>query len=115
MRYRLFVLFLPAVLATTPVRAGDVLKGKDALGDWTTDAPGVRRKVTVDDLATPYATPSANNFPTTVPRPEGAPWSGEVESPGATNVSQLLSGMASRRSGRPARSPSTALAMSKPR
>ena len=36
-----------------------VLTGKDALGDWTTDAPGVRRKITVDDLATPYDTPSA--------------------------------------------------------
>ena len=44
-----------------------------------------------------------------------APWSEEAESPDATNVSQPLSGMASRRSGRPARRPSTALAMSKPR
>ncbi len=48
------------------------LTGKDALGDWTTDAPGVRRKITVDDLATPYDTPSANNFPRVVRRPEGA-------------------------------------------
>lgn len=46
--------------------------GKDALGDWTTDAPGVRRKITVDDLATPYETPSANNGAKVVKRPEGA-------------------------------------------
>ena len=48
------------------------LTGKDALGDWATDAPGVRRKVTVDDLAKPYDTPSANNHPRIVSRPEGA-------------------------------------------
>ena len=52
--------------------AEKTLTGKDALGDWTTDAPGVRRKVTVGDLDMPYATPSANNHPRIVPRPEGA-------------------------------------------
>jgi glucose/arabinose dehydrogenase len=52
--------------------SGAILKGKDALGDWTTDAPSVRRKITVADLATPYDTPSANNFPRVVKRPEGA-------------------------------------------
>jgi glucose/arabinose dehydrogenase len=64
-----FILF---VLAATVAHAGDVLTGKDALGDWTTDAPGVRRKITVDDLATPYDTPSARNNPRVVRRPEGA-------------------------------------------
>jgi glucose/arabinose dehydrogenase len=49
-----------------------VLTGHAALGDWTTDAPGVRRRITLDDLATPYETPSANNFPMVVRRPEGA-------------------------------------------
>ena len=48
------------------------LTGKDALGDWTTDAPGVRRKITLADLAMPYETPSANNFPRVVRRPQGA-------------------------------------------
>ena len=48
------------------------LTGQDALGDWTTDGPGVRRKVTVDDLARPYDTPSAKNHPKVVSRPEGA-------------------------------------------
>ena len=52
--------------------AGKTLTGKDALGDWTTDAPGVRRKITLADLAKPYETPSANNFPRVVRRPEGA-------------------------------------------
>jgi len=36
---------------------GDLLVGKAAFGDWRTDAPLVRRKIT--DLPPPYATPSA--------------------------------------------------------
>lgn len=51
---------------------GAILTGAAALGDWTTDAPGVRRKLTVADLPKPYDTPSARNFPRPVPRPEGA-------------------------------------------
>ena len=59
-------------LSAMPALADDVRTGKDALGDWTTDAPGVRRKLTISDLATPYETPSANNIPRVVKRPEGA-------------------------------------------
>ncbi len=59
-------------LAVSPAHSADVRTGKEALGDWTTDAPGVRRKITVDDLATPYDTPSAQNHPQMVKRPEGA-------------------------------------------
>ena len=53
-------------------KSGDVLTGHDALGDWTTDAPGVRRRITIDDLAKPFDTPSANNFPRVARRPAGA-------------------------------------------
>jgi glucose/arabinose dehydrogenase len=42
------------------------------MGDWTTDAPGVRRKLVPDDLPAPYATPSADNGANLVPRPSGA-------------------------------------------
>ena len=49
-----------------------VLTGEAALGDWTTDAPGVRRRITIAELAAPYATESARNFPKVAPRPEGA-------------------------------------------
>ena len=52
--------------------SGPVLTGKEALGDWTTDAPGIRRKLTLDDLPPPFDTPSAQNFPRPVARPEGA-------------------------------------------
>jgi glucose/arabinose dehydrogenase len=69
---------LPLFLAASTALGDDLmlgdrtLTGKDALGDWTTDAPGVRRKITVRDLATPYDTPSAMNFPRVTRRPEGA-------------------------------------------
>jgi glucose/arabinose dehydrogenase len=66
------VLAASTALADDPNNAGRTLTGKEALGDWTTDAPGVRRKITVDDLATPYDTPSAENHPRMVDRPEGA-------------------------------------------
>ncbi len=72
MTSRLLLTLLPFALAASPAHAGDVLTGKQALGDWTTDAPGVRRKITLDDLATPFETPSAQNFPRVVKRPEGA-------------------------------------------
>jgi glucose/arabinose dehydrogenase len=54
------------------VPSGAILTGTAALGDWTTDAPGVRRKITVADLVKPYDTPSANNRSRPIPRPEGA-------------------------------------------
>jgi glucose/arabinose dehydrogenase len=71
---------IPAGAADDPARAAGaappaqrVLTGQDALGDWTTDAPGVRRKITPDDLPPPYETPSVDNGPRRiVPRPEGA-------------------------------------------
>jgi glucose/arabinose dehydrogenase len=53
-------------------KAGTLLTGKDALGDWTTDAPGVRRRITTADLPKPYATESATNMPRPVKRPADA-------------------------------------------
>jgi glucose/arabinose dehydrogenase len=49
--------------SAAPPVPGELLTGKEALGDWTTDAPGVRRKLTVNDLPPPFDTPSANNGP----------------------------------------------------
>jgi glucose/arabinose dehydrogenase len=66
-----------------------VLTGQDALGDWTTDAPGVRRRITLDDLARPYATRSANNFPSVVRRPEGA-W---PQAPEGFHVGEFAGGL----------------------
>ena len=58
--------------ADEPSPRREVLTGKAALGDWTTDAPGVRRRITIDDLPPPFDTPSANKGPRIVARPEGA-------------------------------------------
>jgi glucose/arabinose dehydrogenase len=55
-----------------PATPGTLLTGQAALGDWHSDAPGVRRRITVADLPAPNATPSSRNGPKIVPRPEGA-------------------------------------------
>lgn len=64
----------PAVPAAgkAAARGDKVLRGMDALGDWTTDAPGVRRRLTVKDLPPPYQTRSVDNGPRMIPRPDGA-------------------------------------------
>ena len=49
-----------------------VLTGQGAAGDWTTDAPGVRRRITVQDLPKPFESESVRNGPKLVPRPAGA-------------------------------------------
>ncbi len=58
-------------LGGDPNSGGRTLTRKDALGDWTTDAPGVRRKVTLDDPARPYDTPSAENHQRSSVVPKG--------------------------------------------
>lgn len=49
-----------------------LLTGEKAQGDWRTDAPGVRRKISLDDMPEPYATKSVDNGPKMVKRSEGA-------------------------------------------
>ncbi|MFL6541901.1 MAG: sorbosone dehydrogenase family protein, partial [Chthoniobacterales bacterium] len=41
-------------------------------GDWTQDAPGVSRQITVDDLPPPFATDSVDNGPSEIRPPAGA-------------------------------------------
>lgn len=77
------------VRAQATERVAETLTGEDALGDWTTDAPGVRRKITLADLATPYETPSANNFPRVVRRPQGA-W---PKAPAGFEVTEFARGL----------------------
>ncbi|CAN5580367.1 sorbosone dehydrogenase family protein [soil metagenome] len=66
--------FLPGLTRAAPPQdsAGKLLTGQAALGDWTSDAPGVRRKITVGDLPPPGETRSASNSPKVVDRPRGA-------------------------------------------
>lgn len=67
---------LPAVcLGTFPgsaVAAGELLQHQAAEGDWTTDAPGVRRLLKVEDLPAPFTTPSVDRGAHMVPRPADA-------------------------------------------
>jgi glucose/arabinose dehydrogenase len=70
-------------------KPGEVLTGRDALGDWTTDAPGVRRRITVADLPKPYATESVDNGPRLVSRPEGA-W---PKAPAGFKVEEFAGGL----------------------
>jgi glucose/arabinose dehydrogenase len=68
---------------------GKVLTGQGAFGDWTTDAPGVRRHITVADLPRPYATRSVDAGSRVVPRPEGA-W---PKAPAGFKVEEFASGL----------------------
>jgi glucose/arabinose dehydrogenase len=77
MTMRRFPLLLAALvhvlsLSLAPAASSEVLVGRAAMGDWTTDAPGVRRRLTVSDLPPPDTASSARNSPRLVPRPEGA-------------------------------------------
>jgi len=53
--------------------SGMLLTGKAALGDWKSDAPGVRRKITIADLPPPSSNILAINRARVVSRPAGVP------------------------------------------
>jgi hypothetical protein len=59
------------------------------MGDWTGDAPGVRRKITVADLPPPDGSHSASNFPTVVSRPPGA----QLHVPDGFKIEQFAAGL----------------------
>src|SRR4029077_5697550 len=77
---RLFfsAIFIAAIFrGPSPIRAtaesGTLLTGKAAMGDWKSDAPGVRRKITVQDLPPPSSNILAINRARVVDRPAGVP------------------------------------------
>ncbi len=62
-----------ATKAASDATNSPTLTGQDALsGDWTTAAPGVKRRIKVQDLPPPHDTPSVDNGPNMTPRPDGA-------------------------------------------
>ncbi|WP_243838842.1 PQQ-dependent sugar dehydrogenase [Prosthecobacter fusiformis] len=67
----------------------EVLTGKEAMGDWTTDAPGVRRHLRVEDLPPPNEKESAKNRPKEVKQPEGA-W---PKAPAGFKVTHFATGL----------------------
>jgi len=71
------IVFFAAVFVILDIIAqtaekGAVLTGKAAMGDWTSDAPGVMRKITVQDLPPPSSNALAINRARVVDRPPDA-------------------------------------------
>ncbi len=70
--------------------SNSILTGKAALsGDWTTDAPGVRRHITTADLPQPFETRSVDNGPQLIARPAGA-W---PKAPAGFKVEEFATGL----------------------
>src|SRR5215475_11345388 len=67
----------------------DVRAGKAAYGDWQTDAPGVMRKITANDLSPPHETPSNANRSKVVSKPAGA----ELKTMPGFSVAPFVTGM----------------------
>ena len=65
-------LFVIAVMTGASAEKSAVLTGKAAMGDWTSDAPGVTRKITVQDLPPPGSNALAINRARVVDRPANA-------------------------------------------
>src|SRR5437867_9056140 len=64
--------FSLVVPISAAAESGGLLIGKAAMGDWKSDAPGVRRKITVADLPPPSSNILAINRAHVVDRPAGA-------------------------------------------
>jgi glucose/arabinose dehydrogenase len=66
----IYVLLFPLIAFAQSDSPGELLVGKAAFGDWRTDAPFVRRKIT--ELPPPFATRSASNPPRVIAKPASA-------------------------------------------
>src|SRR6266513_779015 len=66
------VVLSSAVPLEAAAESGALLTGKAAMSDWKSDAPGVRRKLTVVDLPPPSSNVLAINMPHVVRRPADA-------------------------------------------
>ena len=86
--FALLSFFVTLEAADSNRGGGKLLTGKAAMGDWTSDAPGVRRKITVDDLPPPSSNVLAINPPRVVARPGGA----ELQVPSGFKIDMYASG-----------------------
>jgi glucose/arabinose dehydrogenase len=66
------LIFAVATVSADSPNQSEVRTGPAAFGDWATDAPGVRRKITAADLPPPFATDSAGNPPDVAAPPADA-------------------------------------------
>jgi glucose/arabinose dehydrogenase len=91
MRAHVVLAGLIALVVSAPLAFADeqpTRTGAAAYGDWRTDAPGVRRKITPADLPAPGATRSSANASRIVDRPAGA----SPKAPPGFTVSEFASG-----------------------
>src|SRR3569623_1958874 len=63
--------FLLATALWGPGASAQLRTGAEAYGDFTQDAPGVRRHITPADLPAPFATKGVPNMSSMVPEPAG--------------------------------------------
>ena len=67
-RFNKAIFVLAALAPLTGLYAAEPARtGRDAMGDWRGDAPGVVRLIRPDDLAVPFATRSSGNSPSVAP------------------------------------------------
>src|SRR5215469_7405799 len=64
--------FVIAVIVAAAAEKASILTGKAAMGDWASDAPGIMRKITVQDLPPPSSNALAINRARIVDRPANA-------------------------------------------
>src|SRR5205814_10617882 len=82
------IVVLCGLACSTRAEPQSVRTGKDALGDWMTDAPGVRRKITPNDLPDPNPRESVYNAPRIVARAGDA----QLRVPAGFQIEQIASG-----------------------
>jgi glucose/arabinose dehydrogenase len=89
--FRISAVLAIAACAGLPAAAQDRknLEGAAAFGDWRSDAPGVRRKITAPDLPAPYATRGASSSSRVVARGANA----KPIAPAGFKVELLASGL----------------------
>jgi glucose/arabinose dehydrogenase len=85
----LTIFFAPVALWTVAAGSQDELKqGASAFGDWHEDRPGLRRKISVNDLPAPFASSIASNSPHIVGRPANS----QPKAPAGFSVELLATG-----------------------
>src|SRR5258707_9493092 len=82
---RLLALMVAVMLAA----AVPALAQSKSAGDWRTDAPGVRHRITAGDLPPPFATPTPRNRSTVVAKPGSA----QPQVPLGFEIKPLASGL----------------------
>jgi glucose/arabinose dehydrogenase len=65
----LVALVVAGLLSTSELTAQKTVVGQAAFADWNQQQPGVRRKITLADLAAPKPGEAVNNTPHVIPRP----------------------------------------------